>query len=329
MNKAQFFNVLKQALAALPAEELDDVLADYHEYFRDGVANGRTEEEVAKGLGSPRKIARELLAQQRIQEWKDHKSMNNLLRVAVSIAALGSLNLFLAFPMLVFMFLLTLSYIGSMGMIAVGLLCGLLLIPDVAKELDWSGTAMVEDGHFNTADGARQNQTSATQYSQTMRRAYHDANGRQIVEYWRNGELLRRETIETNGQLKVEGTLRDEMTGDDKAHVRIERDTFGNERIRITGGEGEKVAIDRRIDQQASSLRIDDGESTVHIKGINGLNTTQVKWVGLLLGLVCGSVWLCLNIWLTRSLIRGCVKYAKLNMSIIRGEALANGSPAI
>lgn len=57
MNKQSFIAQLDGALARLKPEERKDILADFEEHFANGLAGGKTEEEVAKELGDPAALA--------------------------------------------------------------------------------------------------------------------------------------------------------------------------------------------------------------------------------------------------------------------------------
>lgn len=61
MTENQFITELEQALKRLPSEERNDILQDIREYFSNGRDDGKTETEIASSLGSPSKIATELL----------------------------------------------------------------------------------------------------------------------------------------------------------------------------------------------------------------------------------------------------------------------------
>lgn len=58
MNKDQFLATLNEALSPLSRSEREDILSDYIEHFRAGQENGKTQEEVAEGLGDPSELAR-------------------------------------------------------------------------------------------------------------------------------------------------------------------------------------------------------------------------------------------------------------------------------
>ena len=61
MNKEHFMIELKLSLRDLDESERQDVMRDYLEHFENGLAEGKTEEQIAKELGSPSQIAKEIL----------------------------------------------------------------------------------------------------------------------------------------------------------------------------------------------------------------------------------------------------------------------------
>lgn len=70
MNKEQFLKELSNQLRKLSEEERKDILLDYEEHFQFGIEEGKTESEIIKGLGSPKAIAKDLLAMYRFDEMK-------------------------------------------------------------------------------------------------------------------------------------------------------------------------------------------------------------------------------------------------------------------
>ena len=55
MNKDDYLKELTRLLWKLPKDERDDVVSDYHEHFIIGIEKGRSEEEIAKAVGNPKK----------------------------------------------------------------------------------------------------------------------------------------------------------------------------------------------------------------------------------------------------------------------------------
>lgn len=70
MSKEGFLKELSSYLRKLPEEERQDILLDYEEHFQFGLEEGKTESEIIQSLGSPKVIAKELLAMYRFDEMK-------------------------------------------------------------------------------------------------------------------------------------------------------------------------------------------------------------------------------------------------------------------
>ncbi|MGX7419095.1 DUF1700 domain-containing protein [Carnobacterium gallinarum] len=62
MNKEHFMIELKLSLRDLSEDERQTVMEDYLEHFENGLLEGKTEEQIAKELGQPRQLAKEILA---------------------------------------------------------------------------------------------------------------------------------------------------------------------------------------------------------------------------------------------------------------------------
>ena len=127
MKQDAFIQQLRQELASLPKQAVDEIVADYREYIGDALAAGRSEEEVIAALGDPAKLARELKAQANYRQWERHRSFSNLMRVVTSIAGLGLLNVILLVPFMLYLVLLTAGYAASAGIAIAGLVTVLTL----------------------------------------------------------------------------------------------------------------------------------------------------------------------------------------------------------
>ncbi len=66
MTKADFLDILRRRLVGLPQAEIDEIIADYRAHFADGAAAGRSEEEIARALGDPLRLAREITGRSRL-----------------------------------------------------------------------------------------------------------------------------------------------------------------------------------------------------------------------------------------------------------------------
>ena len=58
MTREQFLSDLKRALGRMPDQEKREVLYDYEEHFRMGLADGKREEDIARALGNPRMLGK-------------------------------------------------------------------------------------------------------------------------------------------------------------------------------------------------------------------------------------------------------------------------------
>ncbi|MDR0325492.1 MAG: DUF1700 domain-containing protein [Oscillospiraceae bacterium] len=91
MTRNEFLWSLNNALAGLPQSEVKRVTEYYDELFNEAMEEGKTEEEVCAGLGSPNDIAgrvRAELAFIRAEQQPTPKSMNAVLLVLLGLFAL-------------------------------------------------------------------------------------------------------------------------------------------------------------------------------------------------------------------------------------------------
>jgi uncharacterized membrane protein len=114
-NEQEYIRLLRNRLeGTLPADELDDLLMDYSEHFRMGKANGRSDEELWRSLGSPDDVAREIKAVHLVKKAEDVRSCSNIFHAVIATLGLGLFNLvFVLVPfMLLLVMLLVIFIIG-------------------------------------------------------------------------------------------------------------------------------------------------------------------------------------------------------------------------
>lgn len=114
-NEQEYIRILKDRLGGtLSKEDLEDILSDYAEHFSIGRANGRTDEELWKSLGSPEDVAREIRVMHLVKKAEDNRSCWNIFHAAIATLGLGFFNLvFVLAPfMLLVVMLLTIFLIG-------------------------------------------------------------------------------------------------------------------------------------------------------------------------------------------------------------------------
>lgn len=110
MGKLEYLDALKRAMAGLPVEAQAKTLAYYEQRFVDGVAAGLSEEEVAKSLDDPKKIAMTLRANTHMRAFEERKNPANFVRLMVAVLGLAIFNLFMVVPAIVYASLLATLY---------------------------------------------------------------------------------------------------------------------------------------------------------------------------------------------------------------------------
>src|SRR5690606_38050979 len=93
MNREQYLQVLEHELRKLDAAERDDILLDFQEHFDAGLDQGKSEEDIAKALGSPKQVAKELLADAYLNKAESKLTTGNVLKAIWAAIGLSFFNL--------------------------------------------------------------------------------------------------------------------------------------------------------------------------------------------------------------------------------------------
>ncbi|RBM08316.1 DUF1700 domain-containing protein [Novacetimonas cocois] len=153
MNSRQMFlDQLRASLKGLPRHVADDILSEYEAHFDEGQAQGRSDSDIAAGLGDPVRLARELRAETGLRRWEDERSLTNALGAIVGVFGLAALDLLIVLPVLLALAALDLAFF------LVGIafcLVGSLLLPLAIVNIgpfggDWLQSLLVSLG---TASG--------------------------------------------------------------------------------------------------------------------------------------------------------------------------------
>ncbi|HEX8612383.1 MAG TPA: DUF1700 domain-containing protein [Telluria sp.] len=121
MGKLDYLDALRRAMAGISADTQAKTLAYYEQRFVDGVAAGRTEEDVAAELDEPKKIAMTLRASVHMHSFEQKKNPANLLRLLISIVGLCIFNLFMVVPALVYAAFLAILYAAGLAFYVAGI----------------------------------------------------------------------------------------------------------------------------------------------------------------------------------------------------------------
>ena len=85
MKKQEFLDLLRFYLEPLPKTVVDEIVAEYRTHFEEGMAHGKTEQEISRDLGSPQEIAKEYL-------YDDEEENPNRFKTGMFRTKEGSIN---------------------------------------------------------------------------------------------------------------------------------------------------------------------------------------------------------------------------------------------
>lgn len=100
MTKAEFLDRLRQGLRGVPRSTGEEIMADYESHFADGLAAGRSEQDLASSLGDPTRLARELRASAGIKQWEEKRSASSAVAAIFAILGLGAIDILILLPVL-------------------------------------------------------------------------------------------------------------------------------------------------------------------------------------------------------------------------------------
>ena len=146
MNKQAYLASLKRSLSGLPVDQVEDILRDYEQHFIDARAGGRSDEDTARALGDPRKIALEFKAMAHLDAFQNKHSLANLWRMVFALVCMVGFNMFLLPFLLVAPLMLLALYLASASCLVGGVLLtasGLLGVDQIAFEHEGTHMAVV------------------------------------------------------------------------------------------------------------------------------------------------------------------------------------------
>ena len=123
MNKENFLTHLHAALTKLPNDERQDILQDYEEYFAIGQLDGKSEEQIAASLGSPKTLGKELSATYHLEKAGTTVTTGNLMRAVWAVIGLGFFNLLIVLgPFIALIGFIISGWVAGIGLMAAPLL---------------------------------------------------------------------------------------------------------------------------------------------------------------------------------------------------------------
>jgi len=100
MTRAAFLARLREGLRGLPPQTINEAVVDYDTHFADGVSEGRSEEDIARSLGDPGRLARELRAEIGLKRWEEQKTPSGAASAIFAVLGLGALDILILLPIL-------------------------------------------------------------------------------------------------------------------------------------------------------------------------------------------------------------------------------------
>ena len=128
MNEKQFLRELERSLAPLPKDQREEILNDYRAHFFEGQERGKSEEDLAKALGEPKRLARTFIADYHLQEIQNPRAGQALstrayhfLRASVVLISIFAFNFFfMLWPVLAIAFMLFIGFSLAAAAIVAG-----------------------------------------------------------------------------------------------------------------------------------------------------------------------------------------------------------------
>jgi uncharacterized membrane protein len=141
MTRAAFLSQLRTGLSGLPQDEIEELVADYDAHFAEGVAEGRSEDEVAAALGSPKRLTRELRAEAGLRRWETNRSPGNYVGAVFALIGLLALDFVILLP---FLFLPLLGIVIGVAFTLLAMLVGgIALVTKTLTDGDLAGNVAI------------------------------------------------------------------------------------------------------------------------------------------------------------------------------------------
>jgi uncharacterized membrane protein len=100
MTRQAFMARLMEGLRGMPPTAQAEIIADYNNHFNEGAAAGRSEADVAAGLGDPGRLARELRAEAGLRRWEEQRTASAGASAVFAVLGLGAIDILILLPIL-------------------------------------------------------------------------------------------------------------------------------------------------------------------------------------------------------------------------------------
>jgi len=122
MKRDEFLAALKSGLAGMPRDQMDDIVRDYESHFAEGMAQGRSEDEIASALGDPARLAKELRAEAGLRRWQEGRNAASFIAALLAFLGLATFDVILLLPVLLVVLIVLFALgIAMLGVIIAGI----------------------------------------------------------------------------------------------------------------------------------------------------------------------------------------------------------------
>ncbi|HCN60042.1 MULTISPECIES: HAAS signaling domain-containing protein [Mammaliicoccus] len=111
MNKKSYLNTLNKYLKNVSVDERADILDEYETHFISGIKDGQSEDMIAKELGNPKEIAKEINATLALDRAETNNKVRNVWQAIISVMGLSILNFFVILIPIVIIISILFSFI--------------------------------------------------------------------------------------------------------------------------------------------------------------------------------------------------------------------------
>jgi uncharacterized membrane protein len=121
MTRAAFLARLREGLRGLPAQTINEAVVDYDTHFTDGISDGRSEEDIARGLGDPGRLARELRAELVFKKYEEQPNAAGAAGAVFALLGLSIIDLILLVPLFIIALVIVVFYAVNIGGFVAGI----------------------------------------------------------------------------------------------------------------------------------------------------------------------------------------------------------------
>ena len=288
MGKLEYLDALKRAMLGLAPEIQARTLGWYEQRFVDGVAAGRSEQDIAEELGDPKKVAVTLRANTHLNAFVEKRNPTNFARLLVSGAGLLIFNLFLVVPAAVYAALLASLYAAALAIYVAGIAITASGLSG-ANELVLNGPL-----HHVEVDGDTQEHTRIT----------IDETGIRVHK-----EKPPVEEADPGPDVDLDVSGGDPSGGDPSGGEPSGGDPSGGD---PSGGEPSRAGVLDRAEAVAER-----GVKITTDVDADSRTTQTLLGLGMVLG---GIALILLALVVTKYTVIGIKRYAKMNLSLLKGS---------